>query len=184
MGIAIALEARNRGANVILVIGPVDEEPRISGMKIVHVVSAEEMARETQKYFDVCDIAILAAAVADYTPVSSSQSKIKKKDDELVVRLKPTIDIAATLGKIKEPGQILTGFALETENEQANAIDKIKRKNLDLIVMNSLRDKGAGFRFDTNRITLIDRNNNINEFELKSKAGVAVDILDKIETML
>jgi len=184
MGIAIAHEAFKRGASVILVLGPVDEKPRVDGIKIIHVVSAEEMAKETRQYFHNCDIAILAAAVADYTPESRSESKIKKKDKELVLRLKPTTDIAAELGKIKKSGQLLAGFALETENEQMNAMDKLKRKNLDLIVLNSLRDKGAGFQFDTNRVTLIDKNNNIEEFELKSKAGVAVDLLNKIETMV
>jgi phosphopantothenoylcysteine decarboxylase/phosphopantothenate--cysteine ligase len=184
MGIAIAHEAYERGAHVILILGPVDEKPLKDDIKIINVVSAEEMAKETLKYFHDCDIAILAAAVADYTPERSSETKIKKKDEELVIRLKPTVDIAAELGKIKHPGQLLAGFALETDNEQTNAIDKLKRKNLDLIVLNSLKDKGAGFRHDTNRVTLIDKNNIIEEFELKSKAWVAVDILNKIEKMV
>lgn len=184
MGIEIAREAYERGANVILILGPVSEKPPMADVKIVHVVSAQEMAKETLKYFHDCDIAILAAAVADYSPEKSSETKIKKRNEELVIRLKPTIDIAAELGKIKKPGQLLTGFALETDNEEMNAKDKLKRKNLDLIVLNSLRVKGAGFSYDTNKVTLIDKNNNIEEFELKSKARVAVDILDKIEKMV
>lgn len=184
MGIAIANEACERGANVILILGPVDEIPRADCMKIINVVSAEDMANETQKHFNDSDIAILTAAVADYTPEIKSRTKIKKKDEVMIIRLKPTIDIAAGLGEKKKSGQMLVGFALETENERINARNKLKSKNLDLIVLNSLRDEGAGFRFDTNRVTIIDKSNNIEEFELKSKAGVAVDILNKIEEML
>jgi len=173
-----------RGANVILILGPVSEIPKADCMKIINVVSADDMAYETRKHFNDSDIAVLAAAVADYTPEIKSGSKIKKKDESMVIRLKPTIDIAALLGEIKKPGQLLVGFALETDNEQINAKNKLKRKNLDLIVLNSLRDEGAGFQSDTNKVTLIDKSNNIEEFELKSKTGVAVDILNKIETML
>ncbi|HDZ40585.1 MAG TPA: phosphopantothenoylcysteine decarboxylase [Bacteroidetes bacterium] len=184
MGIAIAEEAFERGASVILVLGPVDYKPKKEGIKTVNVVSAEDMAKATRKYFYDCDIAVLAAAVADYTPEFVSGSKIKKKDESLLIRLKPTVDIAAELGKIKKSGQLLAGFALETDNEQFNAINKLRRKNFDLIVLNSLRDKGAGFRFDTNKVSLIDKSNIIEKFELKSKTGVAADILDKIETMI
>ncbi|MEA1885728.1 MAG: phosphopantothenoylcysteine decarboxylase [Bacteroidota bacterium] len=184
MGIAIANEAFKRGARVRLVLGPVEEKHISDGIETIHVVSAEEMANETLRYFGECDIAILAAAVSDYTPRSMSTSKIKKKNEELIIRLKPTRDIAAELGEIKQQGQLLTGFALETDNEHMNAKSKLKRKNFDLIVLNSLKDEGAGFWSDTNRVTLIDKNNNIEKFELKSKARVAVDIFDKIETML
>lgn len=184
MGVAIAREAYTRGARVILVLGPVDEFPDYAGIETIKVVSAGDMAKETTRYFKDSDIAILAAAVADYTPVSTSETKIKKKDRELEIKLKPTIDIAAELGKKKKPGQIIAGFALETDNEKSNAIDKLNKKNLDLIILNSLRDEGAGFRLDTNRVTLIDKNNNIREYGLKSKAEVAVDILNKIETMI
>lgn len=184
MGIAIANEAFKRGARVRLVLGPVEEKNILDGIETINVVSAEEMANETLGYFEGCDIAILAAAVSDYTPKSKSVSKIKKKDEELFIQLTPTKDIAAELGKFKKPGQLLTGFALETDDEQMNAMNKLKRKNLDLIVLNSLKEEGAGFRSDTNKVTLIDKNNNIEKFELKSKARVAVDILDKIETML
>lgn len=184
MGIAIADEASKRGARVILILGPVDIVPENKAVEIINVLSAEEMAGESLKYFNQCDIAILAAAVADYTPESVSGSKIKKKDREMLIRLKPTVDIAAELGKIKNEGQIVAGFALETDNELDNARDKLERKNLDFIVLNSLRDEGSGFRSDTNKVTFIDKNNIVKKFELKSKAGVAADILDKIETML
>jgi phosphopantothenoylcysteine decarboxylase/phosphopantothenate--cysteine ligase len=184
MGIAIADEAFKRGAKVILVLGPVDQHPHSQGIKIVNVLSADEMAKATKKHFSNSDVTILAAAVADYTPESVSGSKIKKKNEGLMIRLKPTTDIAAELGKIKKTGKLLVGFALETENEQTNALDKLKRKNLDLIVLNSLRDKGAGFRSDTNKVSFIDKNNIVKKFELKSKAEVASDILDKIETIM
>ncbi len=184
MGIAIADEAFERGADVILVLGPVDQYPHSHGIKVVNVVSAEDMAKVTRKHFYNCDVAILTAAVADYTPESVSGSKIKKRDEELMIRFKPTTDITAELGKIKNTGQLLAGFALETDNEQTNAMDKLKRKNLDLIVLNSLRDEGAGFRSDTNKVSFIDKNNIVEKFELKSKAAVAADILDKIETMM
>jgi len=184
MGISIAREASRRGANVILVIGPVDERIDYPGITVIEVISAEEMARETMKHFNESDIAVLTAAVADYTPVSSSDSKIKKEDRDMVIKLKPTMDIAAELGKKKKPGQLIAGFALETDNEKSNAISKLRKKNLDLIVLNSLREKGAGFRYDTNRVSIIDKNNNIEDYELKPKAEVAVDILNKIETMI
>jgi phosphopantothenoylcysteine decarboxylase/phosphopantothenate--cysteine ligase len=184
MGIAIADEASKRGARVILVLGPVELMPENKDIKIIYVLSAEEMAGASLKYFKQCDIAILAAAVADYTPESVSGSKIKKKTSDLLIRLKPTVDIAAELGKIKNENQILAGFALETDNELDNARDKLARKNLDLIVLNSLRDEGSGFKSDTNKVTFIDKDNIVERFELKSKAGVAADILDKIETML
>lgn len=184
MGLAIANEAYERGADVILVLGPVTEAHCKKGIKTVNVVSADEMAKETLKYFPRCDIAILTAAVADYTPETSSASKIKKQDKDMLIRLRPTTDIAAQLGKIKRKGQFLAGFALETDNELINAKEKLKKKNLDLIVLNSLRDEGAGFSFDTNRVMLIDKNNKTEKLELKSKVLVASDILNKIEKML
>jgi phosphopantothenoylcysteine decarboxylase / phosphopantothenate---cysteine ligase len=183
MGIAIANVASEYGAKVELVLGPVGILPE-SSVKIIHVTSAASMAEECIKRFPRCDIALLAAAVADYTPEIVAGSKIKKSADDLVLRLKPTVDIAAELGKMKKKGQILAGFSLETDNELENATSKLKRKNLDLIVLNSMRDKNAGFGFDTNQITIIDRNNNIDKFELKSKEDVARDIIDKIVSML
>ncbi len=184
MGLALAAEASLRGAKVTLVLGPVSEKPAFSGIDMVNVVSASEMADQTIKHFKDCDIAVLTAAVADYTPSTVSEGKIKKENEDMTIRLKPTIDIAAELGNMKGENQLLVGFALETDNEKLNAMSKLERKNLDLVILNSLRDKGAGFRYDTNRVTMIDRDNNFVEIELKSKKEVAVDILDKIETIL
>lgn len=184
MGLAIAAEAFLRGAKVTLVLGPVNERPASGGIDTVNVVSASEMADQTIKHFKDCDIAVLAAAVADYTPVSVSGGKMKKENEDLTISLKPTTDIAAKLGSMKKKNQLLVGFALETDNEQLNALSKLEKKNLDLIILNSLRDPGAGFKYDTNRVTMIDKDNNIEDFELKSKKEVAVDILNKIETIL
>jgi phosphopantothenoylcysteine decarboxylase/phosphopantothenate--cysteine ligase len=142
------------------------------------------MATECLSRFPECDIAILAAAVADFTPETTAKRKIKKEGGGLVLKLKPAIDIAYELGKIKNHSQILTGFALETNNELENAREKLVRKNLDLIVLNSLAEHGAGFEYSTNKITLIDRNNNIDKFDVKSKDEVAKDILDKIVSMI
>jgi phosphopantothenoylcysteine decarboxylase/phosphopantothenate--cysteine ligase len=142
------------------------------------------MATECISRFPKCDIAILAAAVADFTPVEIKKEKIKKADTEMVLKLKPTIDIAAALGDLKKRDQIVAGFALETNNAMKNASDKMFRKNLDIIVLNNLREEGAGFGYDTNRITIIDRNNNIDKFELKSKEEAARDILNKIVSMV
>jgi phosphopantothenoylcysteine decarboxylase/phosphopantothenate--cysteine ligase len=184
MGIALADTAADYGASVDLVLGPVSIIPQNSSVKVINVTTAESMASECISRFDSCDIAILAAAVADFTPVMVSGKKIKKKEAELLLRLKPTIDIAGTLGKYKKSSQILAGFALETDNELENAKEKLLRKNLDIIVLNSLKEDGAGFGHNTNKITLIDRNNNIDKFELKSKEEAAKDILDKIVSMI
>ena len=184
MGLAIADAAAEYGADVVLVLGPVDILPENQTVKVINVTSAGSMAHECLRRFAGCDIAILAAAVSDFTPDSVADNKIKRDDNELIIKLKPTIDIAAELGKKKKVNQILAGFALETDNELENAISKMKRKNLDIIVLNSLKEKGAGFGFDTNRITIIDRNNNINKFELKSKKQVARDIIEKIVSMI
>ena len=184
MGIALADAAAEYGAKVDLVLGPVNISPVSRTINIIDVTTAESMAAECISRFKDCDIAILSAAVADYTPEEVMSSKIKKDRNELVLRLKPTTDIAASLGKIKKHSQILAGFALETDNEVEHATEKLSRKNLDIIVLNSLRENGAGFGHDTNKITLIDRYNNIDKFELKSKAEAAKDILDKIVSML
>jgi phosphopantothenoylcysteine decarboxylase/phosphopantothenate--cysteine ligase len=183
MGIAIANAAAESGAEVELVLGPVDILPDES-VKVINVTSALSMADECIKRFDRCDIAVLAAAVADFTPDIVAENKIKRNNKELILKLKPTVDIAAELGKIKKKKQLLVGFSLETDNELENAISKLKRKNLDLIVLNSLKDKDTGFGFDTNKITIIDRNNNIDKFELKSKEEAARDILDKIVSLM
>jgi len=184
MGVALADTAAEYGADVELVLGPVNRVPENKSVKIINVISAESMASECIERFPGCDIAILAAAVADFSPEKVEERKIKRTGDEIVLRLKPTKDIAETLGKMKKKSQILAGFALETHNEISNATAKLKRKNLDVIILNSLKAKGAGFGYDTNRITIIDRNNIINKFELKSKEEAARDILDKIVSML
>jgi phosphopantothenoylcysteine decarboxylase/phosphopantothenate--cysteine ligase len=184
MGIALAEAAAEYGAKVDLVLGPVNISPAGRTIKVIDVTTAESMAAECISRFKDCDIAILSAAVADYTPEEVRSRKIKKDGNELVLKLKPTTDIAASLGKIKKHYQILAGFALETDNEIENATKKLLSKNLDIIVLNSLRENGAGFGHDTNKITLIDRYNNIDKFELKSKAEAAKDILRKIISML
>jgi phosphopantothenoylcysteine decarboxylase/phosphopantothenate--cysteine ligase len=184
MGIAIADTAASMGADVTLVLGPVGVKPSNPTVKVINVVTAAEMMEASVKAFGACDIAILAAAVADFTPEKTLSKKIKRESDEMVLRLKPTEDIAAALGRIKKKHQLLTGFALETDNGLENAVGKLKRKNLDLIVLNSLGEEGAGFGYDTNRITLIDKSNNIDKFELKTKGEVAVDILNKIISLI
>jgi phosphopantothenoylcysteine decarboxylase / phosphopantothenate---cysteine ligase len=184
MGVALADAAASMGAVVELVLGPVDISPANPSVKITDVVSAADMARECIRKFADVDIAILAAAISDFTPENVPGNKIKRGDTDLILRLRPTKDIAAELGKSKSEKQLVVGFALETDNEIENATSKLKRKNLDLIVLNSLRDKGAGFGFDTNMITLIDNNNNIDKFELKSKEEAAIDILRKIISMI
>ena len=180
MGIALADTAARMGAEVTLVLGPVSIKPQENSITVVPVKTAAEMKEASLAAFALCDIAILAAAVADFTPETTSATKVKRGDSDLVIRLKPTDDIAATLGRIKKEGQFLAGFALETDNEIANARGKMQRKNLDMIILNSLKDEGAGFGHDTNRITIIDRTDNIDKFELKSKDEVASDILNRI----
>jgi phosphopantothenoylcysteine decarboxylase/phosphopantothenate--cysteine ligase len=184
MGIALAERAAEYGATVDLVLGPTDLRPVSPEINIIDVLTAESMASECLNRFAQCDITILSAAVADFTPDKAASNKIKKDGFDLTLRLKPTTDIAASLGKIKKNSQLLAGFALETENGIKNAQDKLLRKNLDIIVLNTLGEEGAGFGFDTNRITIIDRNNNIDKFELKSKEEAARDILDKIVSMI
>lgn len=183
MGIAIAEEAERQGALVTLVCGPSSVRSSAS-VKRVDVVSAQQMFDATVPAFQEADIAILAAAVADYRPKQVAARKIKKKDAALTIELEPTPDILATLGSLKRTGQMLVGFALETENALENAREKLVRKNCDLIVMNSLADQGAGFGHDTNRITVIDRQGNVTNFGLRSKAEVAVDILQQISSLL
>ncbi|NLE35240.1 MAG: bifunctional phosphopantothenoylcysteine decarboxylase/phosphopantothenate--cysteine ligase CoaBC [Bacteroidales bacterium] len=184
MGIALADRAARLGAEVTLVLGPVSLKPSEKGINIIAVKTASEMKAASLEAFRTCDIAILAAAVADFTPEKVHETKMKRGPGYLELRLKPTEDIAASLGKIKKKGQILAGFALETENEIENARGKLQRKNLDLIILNSLRDEGAGFGHETNRITIIDSNNNIDKFELKSKEEVATDIFNRIISLI
>ena len=184
MGIALADAASEYGADVELVLGPVTLLPSRSDIHITKVTTAAEMASECFLKFPECDIAILSAAVADYTPEFVAGEKLKKKGEGLTVRLVPTVDIAAGISKMKKESQFVAGFALETENEISNAREKLQRKNFDIIVLNSLKEKGAGFEHDTNKITIIDKYNNIDKFELKSKTEAARDILDKIVSMI
>lgn len=179
MGFELAKKAADLGANVYLITGNSNETVSNSLIQRIDVVSAEEMYREVHKYFDSVDIAILSAAVADYKPKNVAVSKIKKSEDTLTIDLVKTKDILASLGKVKKQ-QFLVGFALETNNELKNAIIKLKTKNLDLIVLNSLQDKGAGFKNETNKVTIIDKFEKISEFSLKSKAEVAEDIFNVI----
>ncbi|MCL7763117.1 bifunctional phosphopantothenoylcysteine decarboxylase/phosphopantothenate--cysteine ligase CoaBC [Polaribacter sp. Z014] len=179
MGFAIAKAAANLGAEVYLISGPSHQKIQHSLVHRVDVVSADEMYKAAHKYFKEVDVAILSAAVADYRPKNVATQKIKKTASTLEIELESTKDILASLGEIKE-NQFLVGFALETNNELENAKGKLKRKNLDAIVLNSLQDKGAGFATDTNKITIIDKDLNEKSFELKSKEEVAKDILDEI----
>ena len=179
MGFAIAKVAANLGAEVYLISGPSHQQITHSLVHRIDVVSAEEMYIAAHQYYTDVDIAILSAAVADYSPKKSATQKIKKKVSALEIELMPTKDILASLGKIKKH-QFLVGFALETNNELENAKRKLKRKNLDAIVLNSLQDKGAGFATDTNKITFIDKDLNEKSFNLKSKVEVAKDIINEI----
>ncbi len=179
MGYAIANRAASLGARVILVSGPSNEKVAYTNIEIRKVESADEMYQEVHKYFNEADIVIATAAVADYKPATIATKKIKKKDASLQIELLPTKDILASIGAIKK-SQFLVGFALETNNELENAKSKLKRKNLDMIILNSLQDKGAGFATATNKITIIDKKEQVLEFKLKSKIEVAKDIFDSI----
>lgn len=175
MGYAIARQLEILGANVTLVSGPSSLKAP-DRVHTISVTSAAEMLNACETYFENADIVVMSAAVADYTPVEVATQKIKKKENEFSIELKKTADILATLGAKKREKQLLIGFALETNNELENAKDKLIRKNLDFIVLNSMQDKGAGFATDTNKVTIIDRSGNTNEFSLKSKEEVAKDI--------
>lgn len=179
MGFAIAEAFKMAGAEVTIVSGPVSI-PFPNDVKIEKVQSAQQMYEATAKFFSESDIVILSAAVADYTPLHVADKKIKKKEDIFNIEMTKTIDIAATLGKEKKTGQIIVGFALETDNEFENAKGKLERKNFDFIVLNSLQDSGAGFRYDTNKIKIIDRAGKVYDFALKTKKEVAQDILETI----
>lgn len=183
MGYAIAEECANRGAEVVLVSGPTSLNVHNCNIKLVKVNSAREMYEACNQEFPQCNAAVLSAAVADFTPQNVSDTKIKRKDNNLEITLKPTDDIAASLGKQKGD-RVLVGFALEKENELENAIGKLERKNFDFIVLNSMNDKGAGFNHDTNKITIINRNKEVKNFELKPKVLVAKDIVNEIENLL
>jgi phosphopantothenoylcysteine decarboxylase / phosphopantothenate---cysteine ligase len=180
MGYAIADELANRGAEVTLVSGPVSVQSKNKKIKLLPVTSADEMHTTCTADSASYDIAVMAAAVADYTPAVVADQKIKKKDGELMIALKKTKDILGSLGKAKANGQVLVGFALETEDEKANAQKKLEEKNADLIVLNSLKDEGAGFGYDTNKVTFFFKDGREKQIELKSKSALAKDIVDAI----
>ena len=177
MGFALAEECATRGAEVTLVAGPVQIKATHPNIHRIDVESCAEMYAAATEAFKTANCGILCAAVADFTPETTAEAKIKREGDDLVLRLKPTHDIAAALGQMKQPHQRLIGFALETNDEVAHAQDKLKRKNLDFIVLNSLRDNGAGFRHDTNKVTIIS-GTETKEYPLKPKSEVASDIID------
>lgn len=184
MGLAIAEELAGRGAEVVLVCGPVNLKTSHPAIRRVDVESAAQMYEVTSKEFVNSDVAVLSAAVADFTPKEKADHKIKRGKDDLLLELLPTKDIAAELGRIKTVSQLLVGFALETNDEEMNALSKMQRKNLDMIVLNSLNDKGAGFSVDTNKVTILDKAGDKTVYELKTKVEVAKDIVDQIASRL
>lgn len=179
MGFALAERAAELGAEVVLVSGPTTQKMANPAVELVAVGTAEQMLKVCTSYFDQTDILIMAAAVADYAPFKANEEKIKKDGENLTIDLKRTPDVLETLATQKT-NQFIVGFALETNNELTNAKEKLAKKKLDMIVLNSLKDEGAGFGCDTNKITIIDKGNNLSSFELKSKSEVAKDVLDKI----
>lgn len=180
MGFAIAEQLSEQGAEVILITGPTDIKIQGGSINVIHVQTAEEMYQEVVSRFPEMDGAVLAAAVSDFKPLKTEHNKVKRGNENLNLELLPTKDIARKLGEIKKDKQLLVGFALETDNEEENAKNKIKRKNLDFIILNSLNEEGAGFQVDTNKIKIIDKHNNSFDFELKSKKDVAKDIVSKM----
>lgn len=183
MGFALAEECASRGAEVTLIAGPVQIKTVHPNIHLIDVESAQEMYEVSMAHYPSADAGILCAAVADFTPEVVADNKIKRKGDELTVVLKPTQDIAASLGKTKRADQLLAGFALETNDELQNAQSKMQRKNFDFIVLNSLQDQGAGFRHDTNKITIIDKDGKT-DYPLKSKREVASDIIDRMVSLM
>jgi phosphopantothenoylcysteine decarboxylase/phosphopantothenate--cysteine ligase len=184
MGFAIADQFALMGADVILVTGPTAQITTQSSIKRIDITTAAEMLEACERYYSDAAACIMSAAVADYTPVEVSPQKIKKQSASLNIELKTTVDILKTLGSQKKAGQILVGFALETNNEEENAIQKLQKKNLDLIVLNSLNDAGAGFKGDTNKITIIDSSLQKTAYGLKSKTEVAYDICQKVAGLI
>jgi phosphopantothenoylcysteine decarboxylase/phosphopantothenate--cysteine ligase len=184
MGFAIAHELAEQGAYVILVTGPTALYIRHPAVQRVDVTSAAEMLEACLLHYETADACVMSAAVADYTPVKVAEQKIKKQDTEFCIDLKKTTDILKVLGERKRGGQLLIGFALETQNEEQNAINKLKKKNLDLIILNSLNDSSAGFKLDTNKITMIDKNLKKTTFDTKSKTEVAADICHKLIALM
>lgn len=185
MGFALAEACAAQGAQVTLIAGPVSLSTTHPGIRRIDVESAEEMYQAAVRTFPDSDAAILCAAVADYRPEVQSDEKIKReKTGDITIHLVPNPDIAAALGKMKQAGQRLVGFALETSNEVAHATEKLERKNLDFIVLNSLKDKGAGFRCDTNKVSILEANGKLTEYPVKPKNEVAGDIVEKLASLL
>ena len=184
MGFAIADELALLGADVTLVAGPTAQNSKQKGINRIDVTSAAEMLEACLSHFKTANACIMSAAVADYTPVTVAKQKIKKQEALFNIELKKTTDILGTLGALKQPGQVLAGFALETNDEEKNAIEKLQKKNLDFIVLNSLNDEGAGFKKDTNKITIIDSRLQKTAYDLKSKDEVAKDICTKITELI
>ncbi|PTN10045.1 bifunctional phosphopantothenoylcysteine decarboxylase/phosphopantothenate--cysteine ligase CoaBC [Mangrovibacterium marinum] len=180
MGFALAEELAQQGARVSLVCGPVSLQVQHPNIERIDVVSAEEMKQAALEIFPQTDGAVMCAAVADYRPKFPATEKIKRQNSDMTIELEANDDIAACLGQMKKEGQVLVGFALETRDEQANALKKMKRKNLDFIVLNSLQDKGAGFGVDTNKISILTKDNKAIDFQLKMKTEVACDIVDQL----
>ena len=183
MCFALSEECASRGAEVVLVSGPVNLQVHHPNIRRVDVESAQEMYEAAKEAYHDAEAGILCAAVADFTPEHRADHKIKREKDDLVLQLKPTQDIAASLGASKKENQVLVGFALETNDEAANAQSKLQRKNFDFIVLNSLNDQGAGFRVDTNKITIIDHEGET-AYPLKPKSEVAKDIIDRLVTTM
>lgn len=184
MGYAIADELAKQGARVILISGPVSVTVQNNNIEVIQVESAKEMYESCLNHFPDCDGAVMTAAVADFTPAKPQSQKTKRGNEKRIVELIPTQDIAAKLGELKKHNQLLAGFALETNDELKNAEKKLKKKNFDFIVLNSLNDPGAGFGVNTNKITILDKDNNLQNFELKPKAEVAADIVKKLIAMM
>lgn len=185
MGVALAEEMHRRGAEVTLVMGPGVKAPSNGAIKLISVTSAADMHNACMRIFADSDITIMAAAVADFTPANPGDSKMKKTGNALQIDLIPTTDILAEMGRLKKDSQFLIGFALETDNELQNATSKLERKNLDMIVLNSMKDSGAGFNFDTNKITIIEKNTKVaTPYNLKTKEEVATDIVDHLISCL
>jgi phosphopantothenoylcysteine decarboxylase/phosphopantothenate--cysteine ligase len=186
MAYAIAESLACRGAEVEIVSGPTAQRLSMPNITISNVISASDMYERVMKSYQENrpDITVLCAAVSDFTPSEKADKKIKREKDDMILSLKPTQDIAASVGKIKREGSLLVGFALETDNEFDNAQGKLERKNLDMIVLNSLQDPGAGFAVDTNKVSIIFRGGETLEYPLKSKSQVADDIVDNIEKLL
>ncbi|MGI4805079.1 MAG: bifunctional phosphopantothenoylcysteine decarboxylase/phosphopantothenate--cysteine ligase CoaBC [Janthinobacterium lividum] len=184
MGFKLADELASLGAEVTLIAGPSNQEVQHKSIKRINITSAEEMLHKCLTYFPDARICVMNAAVADFTPKFVADQKMKKQDQDLMIELKPTVDILQTLGAQKQHDQLLVGFALETNDGERYALDKLQRKNLDLIVLNTLADAGAGFKTDTNKVTMIDKNLQKTETGLKSKAEIAADICQKIIQLL